>query len=383
MASESLTAEDFDTIVARLGGADRLTASAKEMGALLRRRGFADAVVLLRTLLLYCLTEMSLRTTAARAEATALASVSSVAVWKQLAKAAPWLQSLVAGLLEASCREAMPAAARGRLIRCIDATTLSRRSLAARTAGELWRLHCLYDASRERFSAFELTDEHGGETLDRIAVMPGEIRLGDRAYLQPDRIARVIAAGADILIRAPWNGARWLDAEGRAFDLIGLLTCEAGNVVDRPIHIGRTDGKPLAVRFVARRKTPEAAEKARLKARQDAKRKGKQLQPGTLIAAEWIILVTTLDATEFKTDDVLDLYRVRWRIEIAFKRLKSGAGLGPPPSENPAVAKSYIYCHLLAALITDSLLGEIGVSPRSVDAQTHASGARSASSTNC
>jgi hypothetical protein len=366
--TESLTAEDFDTLVARLGGADRLTASARATGALLRRRGFADATALLRTLLLYCLTGMSLRTTAARAEASALASVSGVAVWKRLAKATPWLEQLVAGLLLAACKTAMPDAANGRLIRCIDATTLSGPSLAAKAAGELWRLHCIYDAQREGFSACELTDERGGETLDRIAVIPGEIRLGDRAYLQPDRMARVIAAGADILIRARWAKVRWLDANGQQLDLIGLLRGEVGNVIDRKISIGCNEGAPLPLRLVARRKTPEAAEKARATARQVAKRKGRQLQPETLVAAEWIILVTTLDAATFTTDDVLDLYRVRWRIEIAFKRLKSGAGLGPPPSDNEAVAKSYIYCHLLVALITDSLMREIGVSPRSTGA---------------
>lgn len=366
--TESLTAEDFDILVARLGGGDQLADSAKQTGALLRRRGFADAATLLRTLLLYCLTEMSLRTTAARAEASALAAVSGVAVWKRLAKATPWLEQLVAGLLLAACKAAMPVAAKGRLIRCIDATTLSGPSLAAKAAGELWRLHCIYDAQRERFSAFELTDERGGETLDRIAVIPGEIRLGDRAYLQPDRMARVIAAGADLLIRARWAKVRWLDADRHPLDLIGLLRGETGNVIDRKISIGRNDGEPLPLRLVARRKSPEAAEKARVTARQVAKRKGQQLQPQTLVAAEWIILVTTLDAVAFKTDDVLDLYRVRWRIEIAFKRLKSGAGLGPPPSDNDAVAKSYIYCHLLVALITDSLLSEIGVSPRSTGA---------------
>ena len=383
MTHESLTAKDFDTLVTRLGGLERLSASAKETGALQRRRGFADASVLLRTLLLYCLTEMSLRTTAAWAEASTLASVSSVALWKRMAKATPWLEHLVAGLLLQSCKESVPVAARGRLIRCIDATTLTHVSLAARAAGQLWRLHCIYDPQREQFSAFELTDEHGGETLDRIAVIPGEIRIADRAYMQPDRMARVIAGGGDILIRAGWSSVRWLDARGRPLDLIALLRRETGKSIDRRIKIGRNSGEPLSLRLVARRKSPEAAEKARLKARQDAKRKGRQLQPETLVAAEWIILVTTLDAATFKTEDVLDLYRVRWRIEIAFKRLKSGAGLGPPPSENSDVAKSYIYCHLLVALITDSLLSEIGVSPRSVDAPIQASGAHSGSSMAC
>jgi hypothetical protein len=32
--------------------------------------------------------------------------------------------------------------------------------------------------------------------ISRAAVVPGEIRIGDRAYLQPDRIANVLAAGA-------------------------------------------------------------------------------------------------------------------------------------------------------------------------------------------
>jgi hypothetical protein len=51
--------------LARIGGAERLAEAARDSGVLLRRRGFGEASTWLRTLLLYCLTEMSLRTTAA------------------------------------------------------------------------------------------------------------------------------------------------------------------------------------------------------------------------------------------------------------------------------------------------------------------------------
>ena len=383
MTHESLTTRSFDVVVARLGGADALAASAKKTGALLRKRGFSHATALLQSFLLYCMTAMSFRTTAAWAGASELANVSSTALWKRMAKATAWLELLVSTALLQSCKQAVPAAAKGRLIRCIDATTLTHVAHAAKAEGRLWRLHCAYDPQHERFSAFELTDERGGETIDRIAVVPGEIRILDRAYLQPDRMASVIAAGADPIVRARWAKVRWLDADAKPLDLIGLLRNETGNAIDRKIKIGRNDGEPLALRLIARRKSKEAAEKARRKARDDAKRKGSKLLPETLVAAEWIILVTTLNAEEFKTDEVLDLYRVRWRIEIAFKRLKSGAGLGPPPSENEAVAKSYIYCHLLMALVTDSLMSEIGVSPRSAAGQIRACGARSRSSTRC
>ena len=98
---------------------------------------------------------------------------------------------------------------------------VAKASRSERQAGGVWRVHAVFDldGKTERFSAFELTDEREGERLDRAAVVPGEIRIGDRAYLQPARIAAVRAAGADVLIRAPWNGARWLDADGKSFDL--------------------------------------------------------------------------------------------------------------------------------------------------------------------
>jgi hypothetical protein len=48
----------------------------------------------------------------------------------------------------------------------------------------------------------------------------------------------------------------------------------------------------------------------------DARDNGRTLQPETLIAAEWLILVTSLDRDEFSLPAIGDLYRLRWRIEI-------------------------------------------------------------------
>ena len=83
------------------------------------------------------------------------------------------------------------------------------------------------------------------------------------------------------------------------------------------------------------------------------------------ITAEWMILITSLDAAEFPASKVGDLYRLRWRIEIAFKYLKSGVGLASPPGGDPDVAKAHILCHLLTILMTEPLLADhLGVSPR-------------------
>jgi IS4 transposase len=225
----------------------------------------------------------------------------------------------------------------------------------------VWRIHGAFDLPQERFGFFELTDQGGGERLDRVPVSRGEIRIADRAYLQPERMARVLAAGADILVRAGWKNARWRDADGAPFDLIAAFKKAAGRgLIDRPIWIARKAGAPLSLRLVAVKKSPEAAEAAKHKARLTARRHGHQITKATLIAAEWVILVTSLEPESFATNDVLALYRLRWRIELAFKRLKSLLGLDRlPASRHPAAGPDPYekVCRIPARLPTSPLRG--------------------------
>jgi hypothetical protein len=108
--------------------------------------------------------------------------------------------------------------------------------------------------------------------LDRIPVIKGEIRIADRAYLQPDRIALVLEAGADVLVRGKWKGARWRDKDGRPIDFLAMLRAAKNGRVDRPIFVERKGGPNLALRLVAIRKPEKAAAEARRKAGRDARR---------------------------------------------------------------------------------------------------------------
>ena len=119
----------------------------------------------------------------------------------------------------------------------------------------------------------------------------------------------------------------------------------------------------LALRLVAVRKPPHAIAQARRQARQAAQRKGSQISEETLVAAEWVILVTSLAAEASSADDVLALYRLRWRIELAFKRLKSLIGLKEPPGFDEGSAKPWILAHLLLALLIEPLADGLDDSP--------------------
>lgn len=353
MNADSLLSQDWLRVVSRLGGAAGLEATARTSQAFLRPRGIRNAVDLLRLILAYCLGERGLRATAAWAAAGGLADISNPALLYRLRHCGGWLTMLIGQLLAATT----PLPAKGRLIRLIDASTVVKPGPEAKKTNKLWRVHAAFDLPAERFGHFELTDEHGGEQVDRIPVVAGEIRIGDRAYLQPDRIAAVLNAGGDVVVRAGWRNARWLDQQGEPIDLAAELY-RANDRIDRPVWIGRKKARPLAMRLIAIRKSDAAAEAARRRARQQACKSGYSPSRKTLDAASWIIIVTSLDNDSFSTDDVLVLYRLRWRIELGFKRLKSLVGLRTPPGIDERSARPWVLAHLLMILLLEPLVDD-------------------------
>lgn len=366
MGHESLVTEDWAAVVARLGGAEALEASARETKAFVRPRQISNAVDLLRLILAYCLGTRGLRLTAVWATSIGLVDISNVALLYRLRQSGDWLTLLIGRALASGA----PKASRGRLIRIVDATTVPKAGRESRRKNAVWRIHSAFDLPRERFGHFELTDERAGETLDRIPVIAGEIRLADRAYLQPERMSRLVDAGADFVIRSGWKSACWLDDKGDLVDLVvELRKASARGMIDRPIWMRRKSGAPpLAVRLVAVKKPEHAAAEARRKARKAAQKGGHQLSRQTLDAADWVILVTSLKPEDFATDDVLALYRLRWRIELGFKRLKSLIGLKGPPGTDERSARPHILAHLLIILLLEPLVDELEVSPRLADA---------------
>ena len=362
MTHELPVNRDWQDIVDRLGGAAALEASARETKAFVRARAVGSAVALLRLVLAYCLSQRGLRSTAAWATSIGLVDISNVALLYRLRRCGDWLAVLIGRALAASA----PRASHGRSIRIIDATTVPKAGTLAKRKNGVWRVHSAFDVPSERFGFFELTDQQGGETLDRIPAVSGEIRIADRAYLQPDRMAAVLDADADIIVRAGWRNARWLDAEGAPVDLLAAFHAGAASgLIDRPIRLARQSGAPLSLRLVAVKKTERAAAAAKRKARREARKGGHHISKGTLAAAEWIILITSLDPEAFPAADVLALYRLRWRIELGFKRLKSLIGLKGPPGSDERSARAYVLAHLLMILLLEPLVDAFEDSPRS------------------
>lgn len=339
-----------------------LEATARLRGAFTRAREIKDARTLLRLALAYGGLGMSLRETCAWAEAGEIVSLAGPSLHDRLCKAAPWLGDIVAALIAEQTQ--VPAGRwAGYRLRALDGTSLCEPG-ADRTT---WRLHVGYDLATGQVDQLELTDGRGAENLQRLTYRPGDVVLGDRCYARPRDLRPVLDAGADFIVRTGWNSLRLLQPDGNPFDLFATIAAQNGqeSEVQVRVHEGTEipPSESLLLRLVIRRKDPEQAKAEQKRLLKEAKRRGKKPDPRSLEAAKYILLLTSLPATVFPPADILAIYRLRWQIELAFKRFKSLAGLDMLPAKKPELARAWIYARLIVAIIAEQIAGQVPDSP--------------------
>ncbi len=65
---------------------------------------------------------------------------------------------------------------------------------------------------------------------------------------------------------------------------------------------------------------------------------------------------TSVPGEKLTATEIMELYRLRWQIELAFKRLMSRMGLGHLPKGSDASCRAWIHGRLFIALLTERLL---------------------------
>jgi len=327
---------------------------ARDSGALRRARGVASADCLLQLILMHTARGLSLRQTVVRAREQSIADISDVALLKRLRCSEKWLQQLTSQMTDLGEAAVLKRLSERRRIRVVDATTVQEQG----GAGTDRRIHytlCLPDLSCD---FFELTDEHGGESYRRIPARRGDLLLADRGYSNAAGAAAVLAKEADVLVR--WNSFSF------PLEITGEKTFEALKQLSKlPKRGAREWGvfftdqdKPYPGRLCAIRKGALATARAQEKMRQQARKRQKQLNEEALKLAAFILVFTTASHQELSTEEVLELYRVRWQIELRFKHLKSLLGLGCLPKYDAQSCRAWIQAKLLCGLLIERLMRE-------------------------
>jgi hypothetical protein len=313
-----------------------------------------SAANLLRTLLLHVGCGYSLRETVVRARLAGLAELSDVALLKRLRKSEHWLHALSVGLW---AQRPLPKADQSSpVLRLIDATTVKEPG----KTGSLWRIHYSLQIPSLRCDFFKVTPSEGagtGEGFGQIAVRAGEYLIADRGYSNTEGIDSVARVGAYLTVRLNQGAVRVVDRRGRPVALLPKLErlARPGQVGSWPMALAHSGGQ-VAGRICALRKTQAAIEIAQRKLKQEAKREARELKPETLEFAKFITVFTTFPEKLFSAVAVLQAYRIRWQVELVFKRFKQLAALGHLPKHDDESARAWLYGKLIVALLTEKLV---------------------------
>lgn len=332
---------------------DDLEGSAREHGAFRRARGeVKSATVLLRLILLHVAGGLSLEQAVVRAQENNLVKISAVALFKRLRSSGAWLRWLTEQVVKTLAKDWDDQLWRGRPIRVLDATDIEEPG----PTGTDWRLHYSLRLPQLSCDFLEVTDAHGGETLKRLPVAKGDIVLCDRAYSHREAVAQVLNQQADVVVRLNRGTFPLVDAAGRPINLVKLVgRVKVGKIGEWPVWF-EYNGKLQALRLCVLRKSQVATERARRKAAQKARKHGQAVEEDTLKLAAFVLVLTSLPAAWGAAASILELYRARWQVELAFKRLKQLLATGHVPKTTDASSQAWLQAKILTALLIEHMI---------------------------
>lgn len=346
MQEEVRNRDEWEHVIALITREIDVEASARQAKALRRRREIKSGMDLLRVVFAYAVCDWSLRMVGIWCGVIGLGNLSDVAILKRLRNCQTWLGGMVVRVLEA--RKVQIKSRGGVRLRIMDGTWVSKPG----STGTDWRIHLSLDLGHLCVDGLEITDAKSGETFGHCSTHPDDIRMGDRGYAYANSMGVVLASGGRLVVRINWQNVPLETPDGRKFDLIANLQRSTTITCDQEVRF-RALGMCFPVRLIVGTLPQAVADQARHRIRKMYRKKGKTPDQRTLLAAGYILLVTNLPVTEWPAHEVLQLYRVRWQVELLIKRMKSILNLDHLRALDIHLSQVYLLGKMMAVLLLD------------------------------
>jgi len=312
-----------------------------------------DAETLLRFILLHVGADLPLRQTVAVMAESGGPNVSQVWLHQKMRRARPYLAALVERLTKALNVQASPERWAGYEMVTLDGSTVSGPGAEGADA----RMHGVIRLHDLRVCDVHVTSSSEGETLRRFIWQPDQLVIVDRGYANPGGVAWVADHGADVLVRLNRGALPLRDAQGDEVDALQWCRSLKGHrASERSVYVNHRgptgDGRrrQLQGRLIGFRLPPKEAEEARQRVRQEH---GAQTTEEQLEAAGYVMLFTTALNNRLSAARCVEAYRLRWQIELQWKRWKSLCNFDKLPNYRDDTIVSWLTAKVLLALLLD------------------------------
>lgn len=335
-----------------------------------RTRNPISAAAILQFCLMWGTGVYTLRELAALGKALKIFDISDVALLKRLRKAKDFLNALVQDVLTAQISSnGLVEMGKALQLVCVDGSRFRGR-LGTYPEGN-YILHYGYrltisdwgaSAKTDFFEFTQVSGEGNGESLARegCRFRKGDIILGDRAYATGRGIKAVLDAGADFILRiglASLTLSRAPDIKSRVSlaELVKEMELGENEVGEVEVWARMPCRQWKKIRICTLRKTEAEKEEAIETYKKNNKRnKSHQASEEALAMCGFISVVTSIGKERFSAGEILNIYKLRWQVELVFKRFKSIGEMEVLPTSNPISNQVYFLSKMLAFLLAEN-----------------------------
>jgi len=208
------------------------------------------------------------------------------------------------------------------------------------SVGAAAKLHATADLVHRRIIAVQITGERHSE-LDVAWAEPAVVNalyMDDLGYFSHDYLAVTVDAGAHALSR---------------------LKASSNPTVVEVYHGVRAPKASVGMKFKDLIFTQSQSTfdlKARFSTKENGPRDFRIVGVYNEETGKYHCYVTDLLPEDFSAEELADLYRLRWVIELLFKLLKSFCHLDHVDTKDPNALRTYIYASLIASTVMYALL---------------------------
>jgi hypothetical protein len=306
---------------------------------------------LLRFIFVHVGCDLPLRQTVVVVEAGGGPKLSAMRLHMKMRRASPYLEALIARMVPV-CGQARCELWEGYEMVAVDASSVCGPGATGTDA----RIHAVLRLSDLSYEQVQVTDKHGGETFRRFVWSEGQLAIGDRGYCNAPGVAHVLDCGAQVLVRYNLRSMPTYDRSGNVVDVMQWLRAlRVGKPKDMRVQVvSNAQGVPrwLQGRLVAERLPEKEAEEARCRLRREH---GSDATAEMLETAGYVVLFTTTPRGAMPAKRCLAGYRLRWQVEVLFKRCKSLCGFDRLPNYRDDTIHAWLCAKIVLGLIIDRI----------------------------
>jgi hypothetical protein len=204
-------------------------------------------------------------------------------------------------------------------------------------------------------------DLHPARTSDHTALaqaapLPaGCLHLADLGFADFGRLRDEAAQGISWISRLPAQTRLGLPGQPSQplWQQLYAWRQQGRTAVDTPAQVG--DKQAATGRLVAFACPQEVADRRLRKAEESARRRGRPLSARQRELCRWTVFFSNVAVERLSAADVWQVYRLRWQVELLFKRFKSEGGLDATSSGKRYRVECEWYVKLLGQVIRNWL----------------------------